>query len=122
MGGVQQGGEVFTDTRSLPEDADSTSRLSMQFDASNLVSGRYPYQATVFSNYLNSSIGGIASGNVIVLNRKHSPFGAGWAITGMQQLHPQADGRLLLRAETERRYFSPAGPTHSTLRCEIFLF
>ena len=29
VGGVQQGGEVFTDTRSLPEDADSTSRLSI---------------------------------------------------------------------------------------------
>src|SRR4030095_12657960 len=70
VGGVQQGGEVFTDARSLPEDSDSTSRLSIQFDASNLVSGRYPYQATVFSNYLNSSIGGIASGNVIILNRK----------------------------------------------------
>ena len=65
-----------------------------------IVSGRYPYQATVFSNYLNSSIGGIASGNVIVLNRKNSPFGAGWAITGMEQLHPQADGTLLL---TRRR-------------------
>jgi hypothetical protein len=96
VGGVQQGGEIFTDTRSLPEDADSVSRLAIQFDASNLMSGRYPYQATVFSNYLNSSIGGIASGYVIVLNRKQSPFGAGWAITGMQQLHPQDDGSLLL--------------------------
>ncbi|HSF56835.1 MAG TPA: Ig-like domain-containing protein, partial [Candidatus Binatia bacterium] len=38
VGGVQQGSEVFTDTRSLPEDADSTSRLSIQVDASNLVS------------------------------------------------------------------------------------
>jgi hypothetical protein len=52
VGGLQQSGEVFTDTRSLPEDADSTSRLSVQFDASNLATGRYPYQATVFSNYL----------------------------------------------------------------------
>ena len=72
--------------------------------------GRYPYQATVFSNYLNSSIGGIASGNVIVLNRKNSPFGAGWAITGMEQLHPQADGTLLLTSGDGTALFFSGGP------------
>ena len=110
VGGVQQGGEVFTDARSLPEDVDSTSRLSVQFDASNLGSGRYPYQATVFSNYLNSSIGGIASGHVIVLNRKNSPLGAGWAVTAMQQLHPQPDGTLLLTSGDGTALFFSGGP------------
>ena len=110
MGGVQQGGEVFTDARSLPEDADSTSRLSVQFDASTLGSGRYPYQATVFSNYLNSSIGGIASGHVIVLNRKNSPLGTGWAVTAMQQLHPQSDGTLLLTSGDGTALFFSGGP------------
>ena len=110
VGGVQQGGEVFTDARSLPEDADSTSRLSTQFDASNLGTGRYPYQATVFSNYLNSSIGGIASGHVIVLNRKNSPLGAGWAVTAMQQLHPQSDGTLLLTSGDGTALFFSGGP------------
>ena len=110
VGGVQQGGEIFTDARSLPEDADSTSRLSAQFDASNLGTGRYPYQATVFSNYLNSSIGGIASGHVIVLNRKNSPLGAGWAVTAMQQLHPQSDGTLLLTSGDGTALFFSGGP------------
>ncbi|MBI3000281.1 MAG: hypothetical protein HYY46_17795, partial [Deltaproteobacteria bacterium] len=96
VGGVQQGGEVFVDTRSLPEDQDSTSRLSVQFDASNLPTNRYPYKATIFSNYQNSSIGGITNGNVVVLNRKASPFGSGWALTDIQQLHAQADGSVLL--------------------------
>ena len=110
VGGVQQGGEVFTDARSLPEDADSISRLSVQFDASTLGSGRYPYQATVFSNYLNSSIGGIASGHVIVLNRKNSPLGVGWAVTAMQQLHPQSDGTLLLTSGDGTALFFSGGP------------
>ena len=110
VGGVQQGGEVFTDARSLPEDADSTSRLSTQFDATNLETGRYPYQATVFSNYLNSSIGGIASGHVIVLNRKTGPLGAGWAVTAMQQLHPQSDGTLLLTSGDGTALFFSGGP------------
>ena len=110
VGGVQQGGEIFTDARSLPEDADSTARLSVQFDASNLGSGRYPYQATVFSNYLNSSIGGIASGHVIVLNRRNSPLGVGWAVTAMQQLHPQSDGSLLLTSGDGTALFFSGGP------------
>jgi RHS repeat-associated protein len=110
VGGVQQGGEVFTDARSLPEDSDSTSRLSVQFDASNLGSGRYPYQATVFSNYLNSSIGGIADGNVIIVNRKTSPIGAGWAITDLQQLQPQSGGGALLTGGDGTALFFSGGP------------
>ncbi len=96
VGGVQQGGEIFTDTRSLPENADSTSRISVQFDASNLTTGRYPYKATIFSNYQNSSIGGITSGNVIVLNRKNGPLGSGWGMAGVQRLHIQPDQNIVL--------------------------
>jgi RHS repeat-associated protein len=114
VGGVQQGGEIFTDTRSLPENADSTSRISIQFDAFNLVTGRYPYKATVFSNYQNSSIGGITSGNVIVINRKQSPLGAGWAITDLQQLYPQADGTVLLTTGDGTALFFSGGPTTFT--------
>src|SRR6185295_15354359 len=40
LGGAQQGGEVFTNAGTLPETADSNSRLSHQFDASNLPTGR----------------------------------------------------------------------------------
>ncbi len=114
VGGVQQGAEVYTDTRSLPENADSTSRISIQFDASNLITGRYPYKATIFSNYQNSSIGGITSGNVIVLNRKQSPLGAGWAITDLQQLNPQADGTLLLTTGDGTALFFSGGPSTFT--------
>ncbi|MPZ77339.1 MAG: PKD domain-containing protein, partial [Deltaproteobacteria bacterium] len=114
VGGVLQGGEVFIDARSLPEDSDSTSRVSAQFDASNLVTGRYPYEATIFSNYLNSSIGGITNGNVIVVNRKQSPLGAGWAITDLQQLHPQSAGGLLLTSGDGTARFFSGGPNNFT--------
>jgi hypothetical protein len=95
VGGVQQGQEIFTDTTSLPQGAGSSTRISAQFDASNLPTGRYPYSNTIFSNYVNSSIGAIAAGNVIVLNRRNSPIGAGWAITDLQQLHVQADDTVV---------------------------
>ncbi len=114
VGGVQQGDEIFTNSSSLPEDADSTSRMSVQFDASNLVTGRYPFEATVFSNYLNSSVGGISTGNVIVVNRSNSAFGAGWAITDLQQLHPQSAGGVLLTSGDGTALFFSGGPDNFT--------
>ena len=120
VGGVQQGGEIFTNSSSLPEDSESTSRLSVQFDASNLVTGRYPFEATVFSNYLNSSVGGISTGNVIVVNRSDSAFGIGWAITEIQQLHVHLPVVFCLLAATARRFFSPAVPTRLLPRHETF--
>ena len=114
VGGVQQGGEIFTDSRSLPESADSTSRLAHIFNASNLPTGRYSYQATVFSNYLNSSIGGITNGNLIVFNRKSSAVGIGWGISDLQQLHLQSsDGVLLTTGNGRARFFS-GGPDSFT--------
>jgi YD repeat-containing protein len=110
IGGVQQGGEIFTDARSLPEDADSFSRLAHMFNASNLSTGRYSYQATVFSNYLNSSIGGITNGNVIVVNRKNSAFGTGWGVSDLQQLHLQSAGGILLTTGNGRARFFSGGP------------
>ncbi len=110
IGGVQQGAEIFTNSSSLPEDADSTSRMSVQFDASTLATGRYPFEATVFSNYLNSSVGGISTGNVIVVNRSDSVLGAGWAISDLQQLHLQSSGGVLLVSGDGTALFFSGGP------------
>ncbi len=110
VGGVQQGSEIHTNSNSLPEDADSTSRMSVQFDGSNLATGRYPFEATVFSNYLNSSVGGISTGNVIVLNRSNSALGAGWAISELQQLHVQSSGGVLLTSGDGTALFFTGGP------------
>ncbi|TMA82906.1 MAG: RHS repeat protein, partial [Deltaproteobacteria bacterium] len=110
IGGVQQGDELFTNSGTLPEDTDSISRLSHQFDGSNLVTGRYSYELTVFSNYQNSSIGGIANGNTIIVNRKNSPFGTGWALTDIQQLHSQAGGGILLTGGNGTALFFSGGP------------
>jgi RHS repeat-associated protein len=110
IGGVQQGEEIFTDSRSLPRFTASTSRLSHMFDATGLATGRYAYEATVFSNYVNSSIGGIANDQLIIVNRKKSPFGAGWAITEIQQLHLQSSGGVLLTAGDGTAVFFSGGP------------
>ncbi len=84
------------------------------FDATGLATGRYAYEATVFSNYVNSSIGGIANDQLIIVNRKKSPFGAGWAITEIQQLHLQSSGGVLLTAGDGTALFFSGGPNTFT--------
>jgi RHS repeat-associated protein len=110
IGGVQQGPEIHTDTRPLPEDADSLTRLSHVFNAANLATGRYSYQATVFSNYQNSSIGGISNGNVIIVNHKSSAVGIGWGIADLQQLHLGSSGGVLLTTGNGKARFFAGGP------------
>jgi PKD repeat protein len=108
IGGVQQGGELYTDTSSLPEDDDSTTRLTHMFNASNLPSGRYGYEATVFSNYLNSSIGGISNGDLIVVNHKTSPLGPAGESRTCNNFIPDRAGGFSSQRETAKRDFSPA--------------
>ncbi|MFQ5804547.1 MAG: hypothetical protein ACE5JQ_16785, partial [Candidatus Methylomirabilales bacterium] len=38
----------------------------------------------------------LARSRILVHNRRASPFGAGWGLQGLAQLHPQPDGSLLL--------------------------
>lgn len=96
VGGVTQGSAVFYDTTTLPENADSTSRLGLQFDASSLPTGLYPFKAKVFSRYAQSAVGDFLEDQIAVVNRRSSPVGAGWGIGGLQRLHVQEDGRVLL--------------------------
>ncbi len=96
VGGVAQGAPVFYDATTLPEDADSTSRLGVQFDASTLPTGRYAYSARIFSNYEQSSIGAITGGRVLVVNQRKSPIGSGWGLSGVQRLLQQPDGSALI--------------------------
>ena len=96
VGGMQQGEEVFWNTSGLPVNTTSVSRLGVQTDASTLPTGRYPYEVMLFSNYPQSSIGGGALGQLLVRNERASPFGAGWTLAGVDRLHVQANGSLVL--------------------------
>jgi len=100
VGGIQQGPEVYWNASGLPETADSTSRLGVRFDAVSLTTGRYSYEAMLFSNYPQSSIGGGMQGQVLVRNEQASLFGAGWTLTGVDRLLPQPDGAVVV-AESE---------------------
>ncbi|HQR13295.1 MAG TPA: RHS repeat-associated core domain-containing protein [Nitrospira sp.] len=96
IGGVQLGQDRYWDSHVLPENGDSTSRLGVQLDASGLSTGRHPYELLLFSNYAQSSIGGVSTNRLLVRNERGSPFGAGWTLTGVDRVLPQSDRTLLL--------------------------
>jgi len=100
VGGMQQGEELYWNASGLPLATDSVSRLGVQFDASSLTTGRYPYELMLFSNYPQSSIGGGAFGHVLIRNERTSPFGAGWTLVGLDRLYPQADSSVVLAQGT----------------------
>jgi hypothetical protein len=96
VAGVEQGGAVFTDTSGLNENVDETLRQVVQFDASGLATGRYPYQLTLTSHYAQSAIASVLPGHVLVNNQQASPFGAGWGLDGLQRLQLDSEGNALL--------------------------
>jgi RHS repeat-associated protein len=108
VGGIQQGGELYWNASGLPVATTSVSRLAMQMDASSLLTGRYPYELMLFSNYSQSSIGGATPGKLLVRNERTSPFGAGWTLAGLDRLLAQSDSSLVLaKGDGSTAVFAP---------------
>jgi YD repeat-containing protein len=74
---------------------DSTRRIALTYDASGDTTGIYPYTFTVTMTVGGSPQTLTASDTLVVVNRKASPFGAGWWVAGYEQLVP-LPGRSLL--------------------------
>lgn len=96
VGGVGGGGEVFTDTSDLDENMDESIRQVIQYDASHVPTGLYPYRLEVTSHYPFSRIGSFLRGELLVHNERASPFGAGWSISGLQRAHVSSTGSVVL--------------------------
>jgi RHS repeat-associated protein len=97
VAGLDVGEEVHWDTSTLVDDlTDKTLRTVTQFNASTFATGLYTYRLRLINNYPQSSVAATQNGRVLVHNLQNSPFGAGWGIDGLQQLHQVGDGDLLL--------------------------
>jgi RHS repeat-associated protein len=66
----------------------------LAFDGLNFPTGLYPYTITVTQRTTTGNHTGSASGELAIVNRKDSPFGAGWWLAGFEQLIPQSNGSL----------------------------
>lgn len=68
--------------------AGSTRRIVLGYDARNDATGIYPYTLEVTHWYGTTPRSTIVSGELVVVNRAGSPYGAGWWVGGLESLNP----------------------------------
>jgi hypothetical protein len=73
----------------------STRRIALDYDASGDTTGVYPYTLTVTMTVSGSPVTVTSSDTLVVVNRRQSPFGAGWWLSGYEKLVRLADGGFL---------------------------
>ncbi|MEN8145021.1 MAG: RHS repeat-associated core domain-containing protein, partial [Gemmatimonadota bacterium] len=111
-----------THTHSYPREAlpdlDTVIRVAVGFDAEadGLATGVYEYDLTIrafFGTVPKSTP--LPTSELIVVNRRDSPYGAGWAVAGVAELHPNQpnNGLLLVGADGSAAYYkNPVGQTN----------
>jgi hypothetical protein len=96
VGGIDQGQPVFTNPAGLNEDRDEAIRQAVQFDASALPTGLYPYTLALTSHYAMSAVDTTIADQIVVHNERDSAFGAGWTLGELQRLYQPSDDELLI--------------------------
>ena len=71
-------------------------QIALAFDAASYASGIYPFTVEVQNRYSGGPHGASVSGELLVINRTASPFGAGWWPSGIEQLVTGQSGNRLL--------------------------
>lgn len=106
-GGTALGGEVFVDPSALS--AGDAFRQGIGIDASFLPTGRYPVEAIFESHFLVSSTATRFRDQVLILNERESPFGAGWMLDRLERLFPGSAGEMIhAGGDGSIRVFAPA--------------
>jgi RHS repeat-associated protein len=67
--------------------AGAARRIVLGFDASTDASGVYTYTLELRNWYGSSSLATTASGQIAIVNRSNSAFGAGWWLAGLEELN-----------------------------------
>jgi YD repeat-containing protein len=62
-------------------------RLGAAFAADTMATGAYDYTARVTNRWSTDSIADSVTVRVLIVNEQASPFGWGWSLAGLQQLH-----------------------------------
>ncbi|MDE2148584.1 MAG: hypothetical protein KGJ55_01875, partial [Gammaproteobacteria bacterium] len=96
FGGVSESGETYVSTAGFSENKDETLRGAAGINAARLPTGVYPYRITLTSNYANSRVSSVVSGEIPLINGRDSAFGAGWGLAGLQRLHRSSKLRVMI--------------------------
>jgi RHS repeat-associated protein len=87
-------------------------RIAVGYDAAGDPTGPYRYTLEVRAQYGTTTTTQTARGELVVVNRRESPFGAGWWLAGLEQLVMDPTGHPLLwvggDGSTRRYTVSPA--------------
>lgn len=88
-----------------------TRLITLAFNGTSLATGVYPYTLEVtWLHSGGSAVSHSVSGELIVVNRSSSSFGAGWWLAGLEQLVHLSGGRKLWIGGTgSARVYEPAG-------------
>jgi YD repeat-containing protein len=80
-------------------------QIALQANATGLSTGRYPWSITV----TNGSTPTTYSGNVDIVNRANSPYGAGWSLDNVEQLVSVSGGMMLVNPDGTSLFFASNG-------------
>jgi hypothetical protein len=90
--------------------AGETRRIAVQVDAGAWNTGLYPFTLEIKRVTGGSTLFATLNGNLPVVNRSASPFGAGWGLAGLEQLINPGDGtRFWIGGDGSTRRYSSAG-------------
>jgi len=83
------------------------SRLAATWDASSYTSGALVHTVIVRSYWADGTMRESSAGvRVVIVNEAASPFGAGWAMAGLQRLSVQSDGVFALNGDGSGSFFA----------------
>jgi RHS repeat-associated protein len=68
----------------------ATRRIVVGYDALSDPTGIYAYTLEVVNHYPNVTPSSTVTGELVIVNRARSPFGAGWWLAGLERLDPAA--------------------------------
>jgi len=74
----------------------TTRQLVLAFDASGFTTGLYPFTLLVRSNFPGAVYDAVVNDTLIIVNRESSAFGAGWYLSGVEQLFLSQPGGSIL--------------------------
>lgn len=102
INGSNVGTPVLFDTAELSESEEQPFQSALVFDATALPTGVYNYTVVATSNYALSRARNISGGRVSIINRKDSPYGAGWSVAGIPELCALPSGAVEVLDESNR--------------------
>ena len=93
---VDEGYELFVDPRGLDEDSREEFRISLPLDATDRPTGIYQGTVRITSEYAASAPSTRVRRNLGIVNDRDSAYGAGWRVMGLDRIHRDDDGGVLL--------------------------